>query len=49
MSLRHSTNFEMSDSGREDFILEIESMSNIIDSANSWEIYQDNAISTKFM
>ena len=30
MSLNHSTNFEMSDSGREDFYLEIESMSDLI-------------------
>lgn len=30
MSLNHSTNFEMSDSGREDFYLEIENLTDII-------------------
>jgi len=40
MSLKHITNYELSDSGRDEFLVEIESIEDMIQISSNWEMYQ---------
>ena len=40
MSNKHITTYELSDSGREEFLVEIESIEDMIQISSNWEMYQ---------